>query len=163
MIASDFALRRLGSCGAGRWPCSCWALAAVDIPWTWERAAFLPVTVIAAVGIFAGVWITLICIVFWFVDGRETVNAFTDGGTFLAQYPLEIYGTWVRRFFAYVVPSAFVAYLPATYLLDRPPVDGLPSWLGLASPAVAALALAAQRAHLAVRGAALPKRRRVGR
>jgi len=141
VIASDFALRRLGRAVQGLAVLG-WALGSVDIDWTWARVALLPVTVIAAVGIFAGVWITLICVVFWFVDGRETVNAFTDGGTFLAQYPLEIYGTWVRRFFAYVVPSAFVAYFPATYLLQRPPVDGLPSWLALGSPVVATFVLA---------------------
>ena len=141
VIASDFALRRLGRAGQGLAVLG-WALTEAEVTWSWERAAILPVAVLAAVGIFAGVWITLICIVFWFVDGRETVNAFTDGGTFLAQYPLDIYGTWIRRFFAYVVPSAFVAYLPATYLLDRAPVDGLPSWLGLASPVVALIALA---------------------
>jgi ABC-2 type transport system permease protein len=137
VIASDFALRRLGRAAQGMvvlW----WALANVEITWTWDRVVFLPIAVLAAVGIFAGVWVTLICIVFWFVDGREIVNAFTDGGTGLAQYPLEIYGIWVRRLLAYVIPSAFVAYLPATYLLQREPVDGIPSWLALGSPLVAA-------------------------
>jgi ABC-2 type transport system permease protein len=136
VIASDFALRRLGRAVQGL-AVLIWALSNVEIAWTWDRVLLVPVTVASAVGIFAGLWITLICVVFWFVDGRETVNAFTDGGTFLAQYPLEIYGQWVRRFFAYVVPSAFVAYLPATYLLQRTPVDDLPTWVTLSSPAVA--------------------------
>jgi len=140
VIASDFALRRLGRAIQGLAVLG-WAFANVEVTWTWGRVAFLPIALLAAVGIFAGVWITLICIVFWFVDGRETVNAFTDGGTFLAQYPLEIYGTWVRRFFAYVVPSAFVAYFPATYVLDRSPVDDVPSWLALGSPLVAVAVL----------------------
>lgn len=140
VVASDFALRRLGRAAQGL-AVLCWALASAEIDWDLGRVLLVPVTVGSAVGIFAGIWITLVCVVFWFVDGRESVNAFTDGGTYLAQYPLDIYSTWIKRFFAYVIPSAFVAYLPATYLLDRPIAGGLPSWLALASPLVAAVVL----------------------
>jgi ABC-2 type transport system permease protein len=81
-----------------------------------------------------------VCIVFWAVEGREVSNAFTDGGNFFAQYPINVYDAWLRRFLAFVVPMAFVCYYPALYILDKPDPLGLPSWLRFASPFVAATA-----------------------
>ena len=48
---------------------------------------------------------------------------------------------WMRRFFMFVVPLAFVSYFPALHLLERPDPLGLPTWLQLASPAVAVVFL----------------------
>jgi ABC-2 type transport system permease protein len=67
------------------------------------------------------------------------VNAFTYGGSFLTQYPVSIFGPWVRRLLAFVIPMAFVCYFPALYVLDKPDELGLPHWLSFASPAVAVL------------------------
>ena len=41
--------------------------------------------------IFASVWVIGGCLAFWTTDGGEFTNAFTYGGNFIAQYPIDIY------------------------------------------------------------------------
>ena len=79
----------------------------------------------------------MICIAFWTVEGREAANAFTYGGAFLAQYPINIYDRWLRRFLAYVVPMAFISYFPALHILGKTDPLGLPQVLQVASPVIA--------------------------
>src|SRR5439155_1742545 len=97
---------------------------------------------LAVVVIFSSVWVVGACLAFWTTDGGEFTNAFTYGGNFLAQYPVDILSAWLRRFLAYIVPLAFVAYFPALYILDKPDPLGLPRFLEFASPLVALLAAA---------------------
>jgi ABC-2 type transport system permease protein len=139
VLASDFRLRHLGKLAQSS-AVLVYALSALDLHWTAGRAAMLAVAVLSGVGIFSAVWVAAICIVFWAVEGRETVSAFTDAGNFLSQYPINIYEGWLRRFVLFVVPMAFVAYFPALFILDKPDPLGAPEWLRFASPAVAVLA-----------------------
>ncbi|CAN3977806.1 ABC transporter permease [Kitasatospora purpeofusca] len=67
-------------------------------------------------------------------------------GTF-GIYPLNILPRTVRYLFTYLLPLAFVAYLPATALLDRRPAPGIPAWLVTVSP-LAGLALYAASRRL---------------
>jgi viologen exporter family transport system permease protein len=136
VVASDFALRRLGK-GLQGAAVLVWALAGLDIEWGAGRAAMVAVMVVAGAAIFAAVWVAGACIAFWTVEGGEFTNAFTYGGNFLTQYPIDIYSAWARRFLAYFVPMAFVCYFPALYVLDKPDPLGLPRALQFLSPAVA--------------------------
>jgi ABC-2 type transport system permease protein len=143
VIASDFALRRLGKAFQAGLVLA-FAFTGLEIEWSAGRVAMIGVMVAAGAAIFASVWIAGATIAFWTVDGGEFTNAFTYGGNFLAQYPISIYGEWLRRFLAYLVPMAFVCYFPALYILDKPDPLGLPRVLQFASPLVAvASALAA--------------------
>jgi ABC-2 type transport system permease protein len=152
VITSDFQLRRLGK-AAQATVVLLYALSALDIAWTPQRVGMLVLAVLSASVIFGAVWVAMICIVFWTVEGRETANAFTYGGMFLTQYPVNVYDQWLRRFFAFVVPMAFVAYFPALYVLDKPDPLGLPQFLQFISPlvAVAVAAIAAAVWRTAVR------------
>lgn len=136
VIAADFALRRLGKLTQGLVVLAL-ALAYADVPWTPGRAAMLVVAILAACAIFAGIWVALSTIVFWLIDSHEAVNAFTYGGNFLAQYPVNIFGPWLRRLVIYLIPLAFTAYFPALYVLDKEDPLGLPRAFQFASPAVA--------------------------
>jgi ABC-2 type transport system permease protein len=145
VVASDFALRRLGKVTQGL-GVLIFALAQADIDWSVGRAAMLPVAVLAGTVIYAAVWIALATIAFWIVDAIEFVNAFTYGGNFLSQYPLNVFARWLRGLVLFVVPIAFVAYFPALYILDKPDELNLPDALRYASPAVAVVAALAARA-----------------
>jgi ABC-2 type transport system permease protein len=63
-----------------------------------------------------------------------------------ANYPLTIFGTILRYVFTFVVPLAFVAFLPATVLLDRTSDLAVSPGFAYAAPLVGLLwALAAAR------------------
>ena len=139
VLASDFRMRRLGQLLQGA-AVFVYAVSGLDIPWNAARVAMVFVTVLCGAAIFSAVWVLVICVVFWTVEGRESTSAFTYGGQFLTQFPIDVYSQWLRRFLAYLVPMAFVAYFPGLYLLDKEDPLGLPSFLHFSAPLVAILA-----------------------
>jgi ABC-2 type transport system permease protein len=102
----------------------------------------MAVAVVSGIAIYFAIFVCGAAYCFWTVQGTEVINAFTNGGQFITSYPLDAYGEWLRRAITFVVPVAFVNYYPTLYLLDRPPPIGLPDWVRLASPLVAALLVA---------------------
>jgi ABC-2 type transport system permease protein len=136
VIASDFALRRVGKAVQGAVVLG-YALTGLDIAWDAGRVAMVAVMLVSGSLIFGAVWVAGSCIAFWTTEGGEFTNAFTYGGNFLTQYPIDIYSAWARRFLAYLVPLAFVCYFPSLYVLDKPDPLGLPRVLQFVSPLVA--------------------------
>jgi len=151
VLTSDFSLRRLGRVATALGVLLV-ALAVVDIDWTAARVVLLVVTPMVGAVIFAAVFVSTAAVSFWLVEGTEFANAFTYGGNYLASFPFTVFGTAIRRLFTFVVPAAFVAYLPALALLGRPDPLGLPGWASWSAPPVAVVAalaaLAAWRAGL---------------
>lgn len=139
VVTQDFQIRRVGKVVQSLVVLA-YALATLDIHWTVERAALLVVTIPAGALIFASIWVAAICIVFWTTDGNEAANAVTYGGSFFAQYPINVYERWLRRFLAYAIPTAFIAYFPALFILGKPDPLGLPAWLQVSSPLAALVA-----------------------
>jgi ABC-2 type transport system permease protein len=139
VAALDFQLRRLGKAIQGAIVLA-YALATVHVHWTAGRALWLALTIPVGTVIFGAVWVTGSCIAFWTTEGGEFTNAFTYGGNFLTEYPIDVYSRWARRLLAYVVPLAFVAYFPSLYVLGKPDRFGLPGALRFAGPAVAVAA-----------------------
>ena len=139
VIASDLQLRRLAKALQGA-AVLVYALGRVDVHWTAGRVGLLLLSIPCGTVIFASVWVIGACLAFWTTDGGEFTNAFTYGGNFLAQYPIDIYSAWLRRFLAYVVPLAFVCYFPALFILGKADPLGLPRFLEFSSPVVAAAA-----------------------
>jgi len=137
VIASDFALRRIARVLQGA-IVLVYALSTLSVQWTVLRVVVLLVSLPSAVVIFSSIWVVGACIAFWTTDGGEFTNAFTYGGTSMAQYPFDIYSTWLRRLLGFVIPLAFVCYFPALYALGKADPLGLPRFLEFCSPAVAA-------------------------
>ena len=140
LVTSDFTLRRLGRVGTGVVVLAI-ALHAADIDWTLARAGLLVLTPVAGAVIFSAVFVATSTIGFWVVEGMEFANAFTYGGNYLSSFPFTIFGTAIRRFFTFVLPIGFVAYLPTLALLGRPEPFGWPDWLSWSSLPVAAFAV----------------------
>ena len=128
LLTSDFSLRRVGRVATGLVALAI-ALTVVDIDWTPARIALLVTTPIAGAVVFSAVFVATSAIGFWLVEGMEFANAFTYGGNYLSSFPFNIFGTAMRRLFTFVIPAAFVAYLPALALLGRDDPAGLPGWL----------------------------------
>jgi len=139
VAALDFQLRRLGKAAQGA-IVLVFALSTLHVHWNVGRAVMLAVTIPAGAVVFGSVWVVGSCLAFWTTDGGEFTNAFTYGGNFLTEYPIDIYSRWARRFLAYLIPMAFVAYFPALYILGKPDRLGLPRVVEFVSPIVAAVA-----------------------
>ncbi|MEV6959701.1 ABC transporter permease [Streptomyces sp. NPDC051207] len=143
-VAADrFALRRVGRIAQGALVLG-YALAPAGIDWTAGRLLLMPVTLASGAGIFAAVFVAGAAFQFVAQDASEVQNAFTYGGTTLLQYPPTVFGQELVRSVTFVLPLAFVNWLPASYLLGRPyPLD-LPDWVAFTPPlaAVACCALA---------------------
>ncbi len=142
LVTSDFSLRRLGRVGMGLGVLVV-ALSVADVQWTAGRVLLVVVTPLAGAVIFGAVFVATSTIGFYVVEGMEFANAFTYGGSYLSAFPFTVFGSVVRRFFTFVVPAAFVAYLPALALLGRPDPAGLPDWLSWCAVPTAAAAAAA--------------------
>ncbi|WP_432120076.1 ABC transporter permease [Streptomyces sp. bgisy032] len=151
-VAADrFALRRLGRVTQGSLVLV-WALVSLDIDWTVPKLLLMPLMVAAGGAIFCSVFVAGAAFQFAAQDASEVQNAFTYGGTTLLQYPPAVFGQDLVRGVTFVLPLAFVNWLPASYVLGRPYPLELPGWVAFASPVVAAvccaLAGAAWRAGL---------------
>ena len=90
--------------------------------------------------IYSCVFVATASVSFWFTDAGEFANAFTYGGNYVGRFPFSVYGSALRQFFTFVVPVAFVSYVPTLALLGRLRAEGWPTWAG-AIPALAAIAL----------------------
>ena len=149
LVTSDISLRRLGRTLSGLVILAV-AVPLNDVTWTPARIALLVITIVAGIAIFAGLFVCGAAVQFWLVEGGEFAAAFTYGGSYASQYPASIFNPLVRVLFVFVVPAAFVSYLPMLVLLDLPGPAGLPQWLGWCTPlagiVVWLVALAAWRA-----------------
>ena len=126
------------------------------VPWDVGRVAMLCTMIPAGVLIFSAVWVTGATVTFWTVESREMANAFTYGGSFLAVYPVNIFGGWTRRMLAFVVPMAFVSYFPGLYILQPRPA-ARPVVPSLRAPLVGAALARSRRWVWQIWRAALPQ------
>jgi ABC-2 type transport system permease protein len=151
-VAADrFALRRLGRVTQGALVLG-WSLSRLEVAWTPLKLLLMPVMVAGGCGIFCAVFVAGAAFQFLAQDASEVQNAFTYGGTTLLQYPPAVFTEELVRGVTFVLPLAFVNWVPAAYVLGRPYPLGLPGWTAFASPLVAlaccALAGPAWRAGL---------------
>jgi ABC-2 type transport system permease protein len=136
VLTGDIDIRHVGGMAQGA-VVFVFALTRVQIDWTPGRALVLVLMLVSAVGIYCAIWVATNSIAFWTIDAREVANSFTYGGQTLTQFPLHIYGTWIRRIMGYAIPLGFVNYFPSLYLLDKPDPLEMPSVLRFMSPLIA--------------------------
>ncbi|WP_443056655.1 ABC transporter permease [Streptomyces sp. MUM 178J] len=137
-VAADrFALRRLGRITQGLLVLG-YGLFALDVDWTVSRVLTVVLMLLGGAGIFGALFVGGAAFQFFAQDAAEVQNSFTYGGNTLLQYPPTIFARDLVRGVTFVVPLAFVNWLPAMHVLGRPyPLD-LPQWTAFASPLVAA-------------------------
>lgn len=136
-IAADrFALRRVGRIVQGLL-ILVYGLTAVDVSWTPLKVLLVPVMVLSGAVIFSAVFVAGAAFQFWAQDASEVQNAFTYGGVTLLEYPPTLFAKDLLRGVTWLVPLAFVNWLPALYVLGRGyPLD-IPRWVAFLSPGVA--------------------------
>ncbi|MCX3286029.1 ABC transporter permease [Streptomyces sp. NEAU-H22] len=134
--ADRFALRRLGRITQGAVVLG-WALVSVDVDWNAAKVLLVPVMVVSGAAIFSAVFVAGAAFQIYAQDAAEVQNAFTYGGTTLLQYPPSVFGKELVRGVTFMLPLAFVNWVPAAHVLGRPYPIGLPGWAAFASPLVA--------------------------
>ncbi|MFF2407348.1 ABC transporter permease [Streptomyces sp. NPDC058092] len=138
-VAADrFALRRLGRITQGGLVLG-YALVTLDIGWTPLKVVMIPLMLLSGAAIFAAVFVAGAAFQFFAQDASEVQNSFTYGGNTLLQYPPSIFAKDLVRGVTFVVPLAFVNWLPALYVLGRDYPLGLPDWVAFLPPVVAGL------------------------
>ncbi|WP_030923150.1 ABC transporter permease [Streptomyces sp. NRRL B-24720] len=136
-VAADrFALRRLGRITQGLLVLG-YALVTLDIGWTPLRVAMVPLMLLTGAAIFGAVFVCGAAFQFFAQDAAEVQSSFTYGGNTLLQYPPTIFAKDLVRGVTFVVPLAFVNWLPALYVLGRDYPLGLPEWVAFLPPVVA--------------------------
>ncbi|MFF3610271.1 ABC transporter permease [Streptomyces sp. NPDC002580] len=137
-VAADrFALRRLGRITQGLLVLG-YAFAVLDIHWTPLKALMVPMMLVSGGVIFSAVFVGGAAFQFVAQDASEVQNSFTYGGSTLLQYPPTVFAKDLLRGVTFVLPLAFVNWLPALYVLGRPYPLGLPTWAAFTPPLVAA-------------------------
>ncbi|WP_330242203.1 ABC transporter permease [Streptomyces sp. NBC_00525] len=142
-VAADrFALRRLGRVTQGLLVLG-YGLVAADIDWTAVKVPVLPLMLLSGSVIFGSLFVAGGAFQFVAQDASQVQNSFTYGGNTLLQYPPTVFAQDLVRGVTFVVPLAFVNWLPALYLLDRPLPLGLPDGVAFLPPVVAAVCASA--------------------
>lgn len=113
----------------------------LEVQWTLGRILLVPGAVFGGVCFFMALFILQATMCFWSTESLEVFNAATYGGTFAAQYPMNIYRGWFRTLFTYVIPLACLSYYPGLAIMGRAR-PGL-EWLHYLSPLTGVVFLAA--------------------
>ncbi|MFG3140614.1 ABC transporter permease [Streptomyces sp. NPDC048211] len=136
-VAADrFALRRLGRVSQGLLVFG-YALVTLDIGWTVAKVVLVPLMVLSGAAIFSAVFVAGGAFQFVAQDASQVQNSFTYGGATLLQYPPSVFAADLVRGVTFVVPLAFVNWLPCLYVLGRDYPLGLPDWVAFLPPLVA--------------------------
>jgi ABC-2 type transport system permease protein len=128
LLGRELDLRRLGRVAQGL-VVLLWAVQALAITWSVARVLLLLAAVAGGVCLFVGIAVVEATLAFWTIEPLEIMNAFSDGGSYAAQYPMSIYRRWFQNFFTFVVPLACANYLPALAILGRSGGGGALPWL----------------------------------
>ncbi|WP_110944459.1 ABC transporter permease [Streptomyces niger] len=138
-VAADrFALRRIGRLLQAVVVLG-WALARVPVDWTPGRVVLAAAMVVSGAAIYGALFTLGAAFQFWAQDAAQVQNSFTYGGNAMLQYPPTVFAKDLVRGVTYIIPLAFVNWLPALRLLGREDPLGLPSWVDFLGPVVAAV------------------------
>lgn len=141
LVTSEVSLRRIGRLTVALVALAV-ALTTADIAWSPAVVGLLVLTVVSGTAIFSALFTVAGGLQFFLVDGAQFTNSFTYGGSYAAQQSQQVFPGPLRIFWTFVIPTAFVAYLPAVTILDLPGDALAPSWLAWCTPLAAAAAWA---------------------
>ncbi|BBI30896.1 ABC transporter permease [Cohnella abietis] len=76
---------------------------------------------------------------FWIVRARSVVNIVIFGIRGFADYPISIYGKFLRVILTFIIPYGFVNFYPSHLILDKEGGSLFASWLPYATPIIGLL------------------------
>ncbi|MDO4784679.1 MAG: ABC-2 family transporter protein [Propionibacteriaceae bacterium] len=141
LMTSEISLRRIARTLIGA-VALVLGLSWARVEWTLPAGLMLGLALVCGWALFAAVFVAAAAAQFFLIRGDELVNAATYGGSYAARQPASLFPVPLRLAFAFIVPAAFVAYLPTLVILGQPGPDYLPSGLAWGLPAVAGISWA---------------------
>ena len=133
LLGHELALRRIGRLTQGL-IVTVWACLQLQLQWGMGDVGLLLFSIVGGICLFFGLIVIQATLSFWTIESLEIMNTMTYGGVQTAQYPLDIYEPWFRKFFTYIVPLACVSYFPIVHILHITDPLGSPEWLQVSSP-----------------------------
>lgn len=107
-----------------------------DINWTVARVVFLIAAVIGGAMLDGAFQLGPAALTFRFLDSSALRGFLENLATQYGGYPLSLFERKVRYALTFVLPLAFMAWVPATVLLNRTGELPFPGWLAWCSPLV---------------------------
>jgi len=95
--------------------------------WTLFTVAWYLTSIVGGALIFSSLTIVSSALAFWTYDSNSFYEITRKGTRQLLWYPLDIYSTPVRLFLTFVLPLAFVSYIPVHLVIGQP-LTFLPQW-----------------------------------
>jgi len=111
------------------------------VAWSPASIALLAESFACTCCLFIGIAVLQATSAFWTIESLEVWSAFTHGGNYASQYPMDIYARWFRAFFTALLPLALTSYTPACAILGRAPLDAWHALAPLAGPLFLAASL----------------------
>jgi ABC-2 type transport system permease protein len=115
------------------------ALARLHLDWTPERVAYLAAAVAGGVLVEAALGSLLASLSLLVMIGRAPFQWVDSMLGSFGNYPLRVLPVPAREILTFVLPVAFIGYLPAAVLTGRTGTTGIAQWLAVGAP-VAGLA-----------------------
>lgn len=138
VLGTRFELSKLGRVIQGGLLAAC-CVSALGVTLTPVKAGLLIAAVISGTFVYTGVFILFATLSFWTVQSVDLAYVLTNCTLELFQYPIEIYGTWLRRFFTFIVPLANITYYPLIVILEKADSTHMPVWFPWLTPALGPL------------------------
>jgi ABC-2 type transport system permease protein len=118
------------------------ALGHTHIAWTVDKILFMPVFVASAAAIRTAISFAANCSGFWLNSFYNAFPLMVYQMADFAKYPLTLFSKPIQYFVTFVLPYAFISYIPAVYILGK---ASWGAWAWLA-PLVAAWCIVLARA-----------------
>lgn len=95
------------------------AIINLEIKWSLMKVITLILMMMSSVVIFFSLFLLAAAYCFITIQGLEVRNIFTDGGKYMAQYPIGIFSKGFILFFTFIIPYGFVNYYPLMYFVGK--------------------------------------------
>jgi ABC-2 type transport system permease protein len=135
VLGSRFELRRIGRISLGVVTLAL-AISNLSIEWTLLKVAYIPAVVFGQVLCYGSLFMVGATITLWTIDRTEIMNIVTYGSTEMTTYPMAIYPPYLRHVFTFIVPTIFLNYYPALYILGKPDPLNFPPFAPYIAPLI---------------------------
>ena len=111
------------------------------ITWSVDKIFFIPVFIVSAIVIRAAISFAANCSAFWLTSFYNAFPLMVYQVADFAKYPSTLYTAPIQFFITFVLPYAFIAYIPAVYIFSKEPWG----WVAWLMPLIALWCIAVAR------------------